>query len=302
MAKKKKDEKLSKRQQQSKQIMREKELQIKRQQLRQKLSIGGGVLLVLAVCGVSIWSWKTSAFGRISKAASDKMYGMTVKTGYAVENMYVEGRNRTPMDEINQALDIEKGQPILSLKLDEIRARLEKIESIKYAAIERALPNTLYVRVVEREPVARWQYQGKTVLVDDNGVVMGGIDIVPYKSLPLIVGEDAPKHVNSLIELLASQPDLTKRFSAGVWIGERRWNIKMRPSSNISALDDQAEDIEVRLPEKDPVGAWKQLAELQKKQQVLDRDIKVIDLRIDGRLFIKLPANEAGTKTNIAKE
>lgn len=206
------------------------------------------------------------------------------------------------MEEINKALDIDKGQPIMSLRLDEIRARLEKIESIKYAAIERALPNTLYIRVLEREPVALWQYQGKTALVDDNGVVMSGIDITPYKSLPLIVGDDAPMHVNNLLEILASQPELAKRFSAAVWIGERRWNIKMRPTANASGMDDQAEDIEVRLPEKDSLAAWKQLAELQKKEQLLDRDIKVIDLRIDGRLFIKLPANEIHTKPINAKE
>ena len=174
--------------------------------------------------------------------------------------------------------------------MDEIRERLEKIESIKYAAIERALPNTLYVRVVEREPVAIWQYKGKKTLVDDNGVVMSGLDITPYGALPLIVGEGAPKHVSSLLELLVLQPELAKRFSAAVWVGDRRWNIKLKPSKN---AENGAEDIEVQLPEQDSLGAWKQLAELQKKQQVLDRDIKVIDLRIDGRLFIRLPDNKS---------
>lgn len=295
----KKEEKLSPRQKQSKKIMREKELQIKRQNFMQKFRIIGAIFIVLLIIGVGIWSWKTNAVGRVVQATSDKIYGFTVKSGYAVENIILEGRNRTPMDEITQALDVDIGAPILRLKLDEMRARLEKIESIKYAGIERALPNTLYVRVVEREPVAIWQYNNKKALVDDNGVVMNGLDTAPYKSLPLIVGEGAPKHVVSLLELLASQPELAKRFSAAVWIGDRRWNIKLRPSNN---AEDGAEDIEVQLPEKDPLGAWKQLAELQKKQQVLDRDIKVIDLRIDGRLFIKLPANDINTKPINAKE
>lgn len=295
----KKEEKLSPRQKQSKKIMREKELQIKRQYFIQKFRIIGAVFIVLLMIGVGGWSWKTNAVSRVVQAISDKIYGFTIKSGYAVENMYVEGRNRTPMEEINQALDVDVGAPILRLRLDEMRARLEKIESIKYAGIERALPNTLYVRVVEREPVAIWQYNNKKALVDDNGVVMNGLDITPYKSLPLIVGEGAPKHVANLLELLVSQPELAKRFSAAVWIGDRRWNIKLRPNAN---AEDGAGDIEVQLPEKDPLGAWKQLAELQKKQQVLDRDIKVIDLRIDGRLFIKLPASEINTKPINAKE
>lgn len=296
--KKKKDEKLSSRHRQSKQAIREKEQQIKRQQLMQKLQIAGGVLLVVLIAGVGIWAWKTSAFSRGFQATSDKVFGATAKSGYAVENMYIEGRNRTPMEEINKALDVNKGEAILRLKLDEMRARLEKIESIKYATIERALPDTLYVRVVEREPVAIWQYKGKKSLIDDNGVVMSGLDIAPYKSLPLIVGEGAPKNVVSLLKLLAAKPELTKRFVAAVWVGDRRWNVKLKAKHT----DAQAEDIEVQLPEEDYLTAWEKLAELQQKEKLLDRDIKVIDLRVEGRLFIKLPENEIDVKPTNAKD
>ena len=107
--------------------------------------------------------------------------------------------------------------------------------------------------------MARWQSQGKIALVDDNGAVMNGLDITPYKSLPLIVGNGAPKHVGSLLELLASQPELAKRFSAAVWVGERRWNIRLQPVSG----DDNAEDIEVSAseksvmtPERIPFDSW----------------------------------------------
>ncbi len=299
MAKKGKEEQLSPRQRQSKQFMRDKELQIKRQQLIKRIK-----LILLASCGMiiiggGIWSWRTSAVSHAVQVVSDKLYAITVNAGYAVENIYLEGRNRTPMDEINTALDIDKNAPILRLNLREIRGRLEKIESVKYAAIERSLPNTLYIRVVEREPVARWQKQGKIALVDDNGVVMNGLDMTPYKTLPLIVGEDAPKHIEELLELLIAEPELTKRFVAAIWVGERRWNIRMKTKQDMKPNED---NIEIRLPEKNPLAAWKHLAELQKKQQLLDRDLKVIDLRIEGKLFIKLPEGEINAKPNNAKD
>lgn len=299
MAKQRKEEKLSPRQKQSKQFMREKKLQIKRQQFKRRFGIFSIVSCSILIIGGGFWAWKTSAVSRALQATSGKIYSSTVQAGYSVENIYLEGRNRTPMDEINQALDINKGSPILELKLEEIRARLEKIESIKYAAIERALPNTLYVRIVEREPVALWQYQGKIALIDDNGVAMNGLDIAPYKSLPLIVGEDAPKHVADLLTILSSQPELSKRFVAAVWVGERRWNIRLKSKENTA---DGEENLEVRLPEKNSLGAWEKLAELQKKQHLLDRDLKVIDLRIEGKLFITLPEGEVITKTSNAKD
>ncbi len=299
MAKQRKEEKLSPRQKQSKQFMREKKLQIKRQQFKRRFRIFSAVLGSVLIVNGGFWAWKTSAVSHALQATSGKIYSSTVQAGYSVENIYLEGRNRTPMDEINQALDINKGSPILELKLEEIRARLEKIESIKYAAIERALPNTLYVRIVEREPVALWQYQGKIALIDDNGVAMNGLDIAPYKSLPLIVGEDAPKHVADLLTILSSQPELSKRFVAAVWVGERRWNIRLKSKENTA---DGEENLEVRLPEKNSLGAWEKLAELQKKQHLLDRDLKVIDLRIEGKLFITLPEGEVITKTSNAKD
>lgn len=294
--KKKKEDRLSPRQRQSKQAMREKEQQIKRQQLMQKLQIAGGILLIIFIAVAGIWVWKTSAFSRGMQVASDKIFGATAKSGYSVQNMFIEGRKRTPMKEINEALDVNKGDSILRLKLEEMRERLEKIESIKYATIERALPDTLYVRIEEREPVAIWQYKGKKSLIDDKGVVMSGLDITPYKSLPLIVGEGAPQNVASLMELLNSQPELAKRFTAAVWVGDRRWNMKLKAASS------EAEDIEVQLPEEDYLAAWKKLAELEQKEKLLDRDVKVIDLRIEGRLFIKLPENEIKAKPTNAKD
>ncbi len=156
----------------------------------------------------------------------------------------------------------------------------------------------MYIRIEEREPVAIWQYKGKKSLIDDKGVVMGGLDIRPYKSLPLIVGEGAPQNVEKLIELLKSQPELAKRFTAAVWVGDRRWNMKLKPKLEEAG----AEDIEVQLPEEEALAAWKKLADLQQKEKLLDRDVKVIDLRIEGRLFIKLPENEIKVKPTNAKD
>ncbi len=140
----------------------------------------------------ALWLWKSGAAVRTAQAVADEAYGLTVKGGFAVQALYLEGRNRTSMDDIDKALGIKKGDPILQFSISDARDRLEKIESVKFAAVERALPGTLYVRIVEREPVALWQHQGKVSLVDDNGAVMNGIDSAPYQHLPLIVGDDAP--------------------------------------------------------------------------------------------------------------
>ena len=285
-----KDDGLTARQRQSQQIMRQKAAMKKRQAFMRKLRIGLLVAGVVVALAGSAWGWKVGVVGRVVTAASDAFYNMTARAGFSVQAMYLEGRNRTPMSEIDAALGIKKGAPILRLSLDEARANLEKIESVRFAAVERALPGALYVRIVEREPVAMWQHQGKMALVDDNGVVMNGLDVEPYKNLPLIVGDDAPNHVAELMDILAQAPELAKRFSSAIRMGGRRWNIRL------------AGNVEIKLPEEAPAQAWKRLAELQTKEQLLDRDVKVIDLRVEDRLFIKLAPDVQPQKAGNARE
>lgn len=285
---------LTSRQRQSQQIMRDKNARKKRKAILRRVTFVAGGVLAVTLAGGGVWLWKSNTASRSVQTAVDGAYGLTVKAGFAVQSLYLEGRNRTTMDDINKALGVKKGDPILRLSIAEIRQRLEKIESIKLAAVERELPGTLYIRIVEREPVARWQNHNKTALVDDNGVVMNGIDMTPYQKLPLIIGDNAPTHVRELMAILAAEPELARHFSAAILVSDRRWNIRLSGSAG--------SDVEIRLPETNPEEAWKRLADAEIHQQVLDRDVKVIDLRLEGKMFIKVIPEEAHPKTGNARE
>ncbi|MFO0389739.1 MAG: cell division protein FtsQ/DivIB [Alphaproteobacteria bacterium] len=286
----KKSDNLTLRQRESQRIMREKSARKKRQAIVRKAQIVGAVCVVLVVAGVGFWVWKNSMFSKAVESVSNGMYQITARAGFTLDTLYLEGRSRTPMEEISKAININKGDPILQLSLQEIKARLEAVGSISSAAVERELPNRLAIRIVEREPVALWQHQGKMVLVDDNGVAMPDVALSAYRHLPLIVGKDAPSQVGEVLALLQSSKALQERFAAAVRISGRRWNVHLKDGT------------QVKLPEQDATKAWEALAKLQDKQQLLDRDVKVIDLRVAGRLFIKTsPENVAGESSS-AKE
>jgi len=285
-----KSDAMTPRQRQSQRIMREKAAMKRRKLILRRMQYAGGVLAIIGGASGGFWMWKNSIVSHTTQAMVTGGYRMTAKAGFSLQSLYLEGRNRTPMSDITQALGVKKGDPILQASLDGIREKLEAIPSVKTAAVERALPGTLYVRIVEREPVALWQKDGKIILVDDNGVAMNDLDSAPYMHLPLIVGDEAPKHVKEILTILAREPELSKRFTAAVWVGDRRWNIRLTGG------------VEVKLPEKDPEAAWQALADLQTHQQLLDRDIRAIDLRAPGKLFIKLSPEVMPGKTVNAKE
>jgi len=50
-----------------------------------------------------------------------------------------------------------------------LKARLEAMPWVREAEIERLLPDTIFVRLDERQPLAFWQRQGKLVLIDRDG-------------------------------------------------------------------------------------------------------------------------------------
>jgi cell division protein FtsQ len=82
-----------------------------------------------------------------------------------------------------------------------------------------------------------------------------------------------------LIDSLAKEPAIRPRVTAAVFVGQRRWNLR---------LDN---GVEVRLPEEGADAALAHLAKLDREQQILAREIDAIDLRFPDKLIVRLPAN-----------
>src|SRR5437762_728813 len=83
--------------------------------------------------------------------------------------------------------------PLLAVSPSEAKTQLEALPWVRSAAVERRLPDTLHIRLVERQPLAFWQRQGKLVLIDRDGVVITGDRLERFPGLVVIVGDDAPK-------------------------------------------------------------------------------------------------------------
>ncbi len=92
----------------------------------------------------------------------------------------------TPQD-VNAALADLRKDSFLSIDLDEVSARLNKLPWIASASVTRSWPNTLTVNLVERQPVFRW---GNTELVDKEGHRFANNNPTAFENLPKISGVD----------------------------------------------------------------------------------------------------------------
>jgi cell division protein FtsQ len=210
------------------------------------------------------------------QSAVDGLMQGTGLLGLTVSDITVEGRETTDRETILAALAAGSGTPILAVSPTHVKEQLEALPWVRTAVIERRLPGTLYVRLVERKPLALWQHGGKLELVDREGSVIRVARLDRFAKLPLVVGEGAASHAAELLEMLGNNPDLAARVTAAVRVGDRRWNLRI----------DNA--IDVLLPADETAAAWSQLARLERSSAILKREVLTIDLRLPDRLVLRV--------------
>jgi cell division protein FtsQ len=240
---------------------------------RPALYAGGGGLGLLLGAGLGLWATTSGLFAAAEGALVSRLLAVSADAGFAVRQVYVDGRVRTGLEELRARLGVQIGDPILGVDTDAARARLEQLTWVDQASIGRMLPGSLYIRLVERQPLALWQQGRQFAVIDRTGAVIErGLDEAnlpeAYRRLRVLVGEDAPDHAEALFALLSTEPALSERVVAATWVGDRRWNLH---------LDDQ---VDVMLPEQDPQTAWRLLATKARDEGLLERAIKVVDLRL----------------------
>jgi cell division protein FtsQ len=207
--------------------------------------------------------------------AADRMLDGTARLGLVVSDIKVEGRETTDRETILTALGAGPGTPILAVNPQRAKEQLESLPWVRSAVVERRLPDTLCVRLVERKPLALWQHGGKLELIDHEGGIIPVSRLDRFAKLPLVVGEGAAVHAAELLDMLATEPDLASRVTAAVRVGDRRWNLRI----------DNA--IDVLLPADGPAAAWAQLARLERSNAILKRDVQTVDVRLPDRLVLR---------------
>jgi cell division protein FtsQ len=196
--------------------------------------------------------------------------------GFTVQDIALEGNERTPAESVHASLGIKAGDSIFLANPAAIRSNLLELPWVADAVVSRRFPDFVSIRLIEKRPFALWQVGSSTVMVERSGAVIEGVQPSFTERLPLIVGPGAPEIAAPILDLLDRQRAVRARLQRVERISERRWDI---------VLD---RGIRVRLPE---LGWEEQLAELERlivDRGVLERDLDVIDLRFPDSYIFQL--------------
>jgi cell division protein FtsQ len=211
--------------------------------------------------------------------------------GFGIDAVTITGARELTVKEILDAAGIDPRGSLLFANAAEMRQRLLAVPLVKEASVHKLFPDRLVIAITERQPFALWQKDGTVEVVAADGTPIDQLRDRRFDALPFVVGDDANEHLAEFMSLLQAAGDLRSQIRAGVYVGDRRWNLNLKNG------------MEIRLPEVDPQAALAELAEVADRSQLLDKDLLTIDMRIPGRMVVRISEQaEAARAKVLAKQ
>lgn len=220
----------------------------------------------------------TSVYGLIIGGHAETLLGQaTALVGLKVEEVSIKGQVQASERDIIRSLDLKNHASMVMFNAASARSRIQAMPWVEEATIRKTYPGSIEIVIKERKPFALWQSGRNVSILDPEGRIITGLEDDRFASLILLVGEGADMAGPAFLETLSGFTAVESRVRAAVLVAGRRWNL---------VLDN---GLEMKLPESGLDQALGRAALLQAEDGILDRDIEAIDLRIPGRMAVRLP-------------
>ncbi len=212
-----------------------------------------------------------------------EFYSKTASVGWGLDDVTLEGRNKTSKEDVLRVVDLHRGDNILEINLAAICDKVKTLPWVKDASVSRSyFPNVIHISIREKKVKSIWQYKNEFYPIDEDGKIIE-TEYVLQKNILQIVGEEAPEHINDLLKIIEKDAELFSRVKVANFVSKRRWNL---------IFDDVLNGITVKLPEEDVDTAWKKLVKLDKTRGILKRKLTFIDLRLKNKVIVKISNKE----------
>lgn len=242
---------------------------------RGTVRIGVPILLILIIAG----SWYSKPENRAALAATieETKQSFQERPQFMVQSMNVVGGDLAVLTEVAALLPSEFPVSSFDLDLEKIRADIEALDPIKSASVRVGQGGALDVQLNPRVPVALWRDGTVLRLIDADGVQSGEIMARADRlDLPLIAGDGAEDNIAEALRLFAAAGPLIDRVRGLVRMGERRWDMVLDREQRIL------------LPSENPVAALDRVIALNDAQDMLSRDVAVVDMRNTKRPTLRM--------------
>lgn len=256
--------------------------------LPNRAGIAATVLLFLGSAGFGIV--KGGHVEELTSALSDTRNAIANSAGFRITTVAINGRKQLTQDEVLGIGGVNGRSSLLFLDAAAVRDKLKANPWIADATVLKLYPGQLQIDIVERSAFALWQQDGRLSVIADDGAVLEPYLSRRFLSLPLVVGKGAETRAKDFLALLARYPQVRSVTKAAIFVGERRWNLRLK------------DGLDIRLPENDVGNALASLSKLDKEDKLFSRDIVAIDMRLPDRLTVQLSDDAAKAREDLFKK
>ncbi|AHD01390.1 cell division protein FtsQ/DivIB [Leisingera methylohalidivorans] len=211
---------------------------------------------------------------------SDARAAIEERPEFMVNVMAVDGAGPSVAQDIREVVPAEFPVSSFDLDLEQIRDVITGLDPVKSASVRIRPGGILQVDVEERKPALIWRSREGLALLDEQGIhvaELGRRSLHP--ELPLIAGKGAEKQAAQALQLFAAAKPLGPRLRGLVRVGERRWDVVLDRKQRIM------------LPAEQPVRALERVLAVSEVQDLLERDVAAVDMRLAGRPTVRMTEN-----------
>lgn len=200
------------------------------------------------------------------------------RAGFTVNRVDVVGIHHMDSAPVYQIALDQRSMAMPLVDVSDIRSKLLHYGWVKDARVSRRFPDTLVIDILERKPAALWQDNGVVMLIDSDGTVIDHVPVDKMPDLPLLIGPGANLREADLTALMTAAPTLKPQLVSATWVGGRRWDLNFQTGETVALPEgeDAARD------------ALSKFADLDKSNELLGRGILRFDLRLPGKMIVRL--------------
>lgn len=215
---------------------------------------------------------------------------VTARSGFAVDQVRVTGHHETSEIDILGQLELDGWTSLVGFDADQARERISELPWVKTASVRKVYPDTLEVRIDERQPFAIWQHGSQLTIVERDGDVIAPFASGRHAVLPLVIGYGAAADAATFVDKIKQLPALASRVKGYIRVAERRWDLRLENG------------ITLKLPENGQDEALAEVLRLDREGGLLSRDITAVDMRLTDRVVVQLTPDAALRREAALKE
>ena len=208
---------------------------------------------------------------------------------FDVKKLSVSGLKRMQENQVLAQAGFEVGANVFNVNLEEIREQVEQLQWVRYALVQRVLPDQIVIKIVEREPIGLGRIRGEVYQFDTDAAILAP-DPVGGSSFPILDGlrfNDTQSNVKKVEAYRRVLEDLGQASLSEVHVND---------AGEVSVVS-SSDPLIVNLGASDFRSRWVKYLQLKNQIQHQYPHAVLVDLRFRNQVIVRMKNDdETGEK------